>query len=643
MRGADALRLRHNASMTDLHHRRTGPVAVVAVLVGALSCSAERPAEIASEETEGSGAQPLSAVPAVVIDGRFDDWAGVAPALVDPVDAVPSSDATAAESAASGAAAAGIVPGDDVDIRAVHVVDDPTAVYLRIDFEDIVNVKGLGGGLDILLDADADDASGWSERGTEGVDLVVELSPHDPRLPGVPGAGVAVRTSASLAAAGPGGAGGWPAGRTSAYAVDLLMAPNVASRTYEIRLARGIRLAGVERPLFTAERLRARLVAFDVAGGIRDETGTIEYRFAHAAIRVLSAEVPSPDPASATSPGAPAAPDARAGLDDPAIPGAVVTPGTPAVVLQSPAATDPLARTEGTSLRVVSWNVARNSLVERREAVGRILAALDPDLLLLDEVTAQVDGEWIRELLAGLPGDRPGSWNVAFGGSGDDERCVLASRQPLERVEAFEGLAYGADFRRDWLAGIDDPDRRRAQAARLAGTIPVAGARLEFGGARLLAVALDLACCGDSLDGPEERRRRFEAERLRSVILEVLAAGTFEGLVVGGDLNLVGTLAPLEILVDELDPGGGRLASAEPLQLDGLSNATWSGPGQPFPPGRLDYQLYSASTLEVAGSFVFESADLGEPWLQRHGLQADDTARASDHMPVVVDYRLRRR
>ena len=47
--------------------------------------------------------------------------------------------------------------------------------------------------------------------------------------------------------------------------------------------------------------------------------------------------------------------------------------------------------------------------------------------------------------------------------------------------------------------------------------------------------------------------------------------------------------------------------------------------------------------MEVVRAFVFESSDLGDQWAERHGLRAGDSAAASDHLPIVVDFRWKKR
>ena len=74
----------------------------------------------------------------------------------------------------------------------------------------------------------------------------------------------------------------------------------------------------------------------------------------------------------------------------------------------------------------------------------------------------------------------------------------------------------------------------------------------------------------------------------------------------------------------------------------GRSSATWDGGRGQFPPGQLDYVLYSAATLDVRRAFVLETTDLSSRWLERYGLDVSDSERASDHRPLVVDFSWRR-
>ena len=115
------------------------------------------------------------------------------------------------------------------------------------------------------------------------------------------------------------------------------------------------------------------------------------------------------------------------------------------------------------------------------------------------------------------------------------------------------------------------------------------------------------------------------------------------GLVIGGDLNLVGSARPLEVLRAGLGSGGGDLAIVRPERLRDRSLATWRGTrdGDPFSPGRLDYVLYRSSVLRVERAFVLDAADLTREALERLRIRESDTLQ-SDHLPLVVDFAFRR-
>jgi hypothetical protein len=122
------------------------------------------------------------------------------------------------------------------------------------------------------------------------------------------------------------------------------------------------------------------------------------------------------------------------------------------------------------------------------------------------------------------------------------------------------------------------------------------------------------------------------------------AGRDIDAVVIGGDFNLVGTRHPLEVVRRGLDIDGSRLGVLYAAQLDGLSADTWRSPdgGGPFVPGRLDWLLYSDSTLEALRGFVFDSSDLTPYWLTQHRLRNHDSNATSDHLPIVADFRRRR-
>jgi endonuclease/exonuclease/phosphatase family metal-dependent hydrolase len=290
---------------------------------------------------------------------------------------------------------------------------------------------------------------------------------------------------------------------------------------------------------------------------------------------------------------------------------------------------------------MVTWNVSDRAIIEHPQIFLRTLAALRPDVVLLDEVTESSSAEEVQRFLAPLSGDPPKPWSVVFGRAGGYQRAVVASRHKVSPVEALDRLAY-APRERERLMRLTPPDRQAALQQSLDHGIGAVGAIVELDGRRMLMMPVDLQCCGNRTDSARDLRRQIEARTIRSAVKGVLGRQRLDAVVIGGDLNLVGSRKPLDVLLDGLDVDGSRLAVAEALQLDGLSNMTWSRSTDLFAPGRLDYVLYSDSSLQVGRAFVYNSRTLPPRWLRHHGLDAGDSSSASDHMPLVVDVRWKR-
>ena len=174
------------------------------------------------------------------------------------------------------------------------------------------------------------------------------------------------------------------------------------------------------------------------------------------------------------------------------------------------------------------------------------------------------------------------------------------------------------------------------------GGLSATGAWVVWGGLGILFAPVDLQSAG--YDGsPRDRLRELQARTLNRALAAALADRRGAGLVVGGDLNLVGSARPLEELRASLEVGGGNLQAARAERLRDRSLATWRGldPRAPFSPGRLDYMLYRGSVLSLERAFIFDAEDLSPGALELLGVRASDS-RASDHLPLVADFSLGR-
>ena len=299
-------------------------------------------------------------------------------------------------------------------------------------------------------------------------------------------------------------------------------------------------------------------------------------------------------------------------------------------------ANDPLARAAATSLRVAVWNVSGLQAAVRDWSAA-LIQAIDADVVMLDETTPLMTAAELEQWLPAGQGRRQ-PWRALVGLSG--ERSVVAVRGGV--AQAFGKVPYPPEGLAAWFMMGSPVDVTEHVDMAEAG-VGVTGAVAMLNGRRVLTVPVDLAS-GGSPESPPEALRSMEAQAIRTAVRKAVSTSRPHGIVVGGDLNLVGTRDPLDIMLRGLDLDGSPLAIVNALQLDGLSASTWQGrdAGGRFPPGRLDWLIDSDSTLELLNAFVLDSTDLSPYWLAHHGLRVTDSSTTSVHQPIVADFRWRR-
>lgn len=294
---------------------------------------------------------------------------------------------------------------------------------------------------------------------------------------------------------------------------------------------------------------------------------------------------------------------------------------------------DAVRRAPGTALRVLSWNVSDLGPIEAPDAFSRLITGLAPDVILFDEVSRDIDASWFADRFAELDGE----WTIVRGMAGGRQTTLAASRFPVRPV--LERIEYADSI----LVLIGEPSTPQLQQDLLTGisdAMPALAVAIDVDGRQILMVTTDLQCCGHA-GSSEDRARWMMADRIRDAVAEAIASASWAGVIVAGDFNLVGSRAPLDIIGAALDPAGADLEPAFALRLDGASTATWRSPG-PFPPGRLDFVLYSTSSLDVLRAFPFAVEDLAPSAVRSLALDAEDSRVVSDHLPVIVDFAIRR-
>jgi endonuclease/exonuclease/phosphatase family metal-dependent hydrolase len=297
-------------------------------------------------------------------------------------------------------------------------------------------------------------------------------------------------------------------------------------------------------------------------------------------------------------------------------------------------------RPASADFRLMTYNVSWDSIfpgksVTQAERFQRIIKAVDPDVLALQEIRRFSAAE-VAALLEAINPQREGtSWHAFRGNS-----TAIVSKFPLTMTAArLEPHTY----RDPAIAVVDLPDER----------CPV----------DLCLISSHFKCCGDLRNDPIRQR---QADGIMHWLRDAREAGgevelpARTAFVVAGDLNLVGGLQPLLTLLtgdisDEAVFGSDfapdwdetALTDAHPLHNGvGPDDYTWRNDDSDFDPGRLDYVVYTDSVLEAVNGFVLNTTSMSEAELASCGLErfdccADARGRDVDHLPVVVDFRMR--
>ncbi|TVQ49536.1 MAG: hypothetical protein EA371_02845 [Gammaproteobacteria bacterium] len=460
-----------------------------------------------------------------------------------------------------------------------QVLADPWHLYLRLALPEAVSLQTSTTTTEVLIDLDDEPATGRQVTPADGaaalgVDLALLFAPAESRDDAGLGSGAAARAYRR---------DGTPR-RLRHQQVGFAALPTHLADEFELRIPRHVledrRLGPLLRAEGTARVLVRRLAA---SGRVVWESG----------VMTLSR------PAAAAGPWQ-------------------VDSGLPARPAEA--------------VRVLSANVEWASPLENPAPFARLLAAAQPDIVLLQEwdrierdargrppprLSARSIAEWFD---THAPAERP--WEVHRTGA---LGVAIASQLPLTAVGEAP-LAYR-------LAAGEE--------ALLARSVRYVAALAESRIGPLLLANIHLKCCGGAASA-EDLQRKAEAVSINLALRRALAETDAEVVLVGGDFNLVGVTAPREIIAAGLDPTGGNLVAARILTLAGDSATTWRDPRSRFPPSRLDYLLYPPSVTVAVNAFLFDTAGLGEGALRRHGLAAGDAAY-SDHLPLVVDLERRQR
>ncbi len=473
----------------------------------------------------------------------------------------------------------------DGPLQAAWATDDAQWWYLSFSVRDSVSHSAMPGTLHVLIDADDNAQTGGTvfdaARGLTGVDLSLDLSRTDkPQGNGV-GAGAALRTvgTTSLDA------------YRSAYDLDVVALPTWSATRFELRIARGGALDGFGQ-LGRAVRVR---LAFESTRGVVTALPAARYAFATPLDTRPRANLVSALPAKAAG-----------------------------------------------SVRVVQWNVSEGSFRSPANH-AKLLAAVAPDVILLDEAYAETSDSTLADFFARPELAALGRWRFAYSRSGGRQHTVVATRdRDIRQATSMVRVEYPS--------GVLDSVRATAPNAaqhlfdiEAKAQLSSTGAWITIGGVETLVVPLDLQS-GGFFGSPQDQLRVLQSRAIRAQVQrELTSRASRSALVIAGDFNAIGSYESIHTLRQGLDVDGSDLALSESWRLGERTLVTWTDPkvGQ-FLPGRLDLTLYSDAAFERTGGFVFSSLDLSPAFAATLGIARETSAQTADHLIVVTDLRARR-
>ena len=262
-------------------------------------------------------------------------------------------------------------------------------------------------------------------------------------------------------------------------------------------------------------------------------------------------------------------------------------------------------REPGTDVRIVSFNTYFEGLSDpdRAGAMGRLLNSVDGDIYCFQE-------EWKTEghsdiLKRLMPPEGKGRWHI----------------------HKVHGNVIASKYRLNILPSKNDR---------------YAAAYIRSAENSLLVINAHLKAMG-YIDSGEDQLRVRQANDIVATIGEVCsgqyfqddAPGTKPAIVIVGDFNLVGSRAPLDLILDKKVYG---LKDWLIPNLIGESVVTWRGGSRAsFSPGKLDYVIYSAKTLTAKNGFILNSELLSQTELRQLKLDVADS-KLSDHLLMTIDF-----
>ncbi|MCD4745134.1 MAG: T9SS type A sorting domain-containing protein [Bacteroidales bacterium] len=279
-------------------------------------------------------------------------------------------------------------------------------------------------------------------------------------------------------------------------------------------------------------------------------------------------------------------------------------------------------------LRLMAYNI-RNDFEnnigglddpQRLPGLARIFTAIAPDIITINECWNTTISTALNFLNTNLPTGNIEGWYA----NKNDGANITASRHPI--IQSW--LVHPE--RRITACLIDLPDIFKQD---------------------ILVISAHFSCCDNDIT------RQMEADAFVSFMLDAKTQGGNIDLpentpfILMGDLNLVGLSQQLTTLLygdiqdtltfgpaAPIDWDNSDLEDLISRQTDKRMAYTWRNDEGSYPPGRLDYMIFSNSVTDIEKAFTLQTEVMPQERLDLYGLEESDTRNSSDHFPKVADF-----
>ena len=197
------------------------------------------------------------------------------------------------------------------------------------------------------------------------------------------------------------------------------------------------------------------------------------------------------------------------------------------------------------------------------------------------------------------------------------EPMFKATNIHYEHSDRIRGIAYGG------IGAIHSLAQRSGLIGGIDGQLHLLRSHLPYHESdHVLNIAYNILCGGQRLEDIEIRRND-------EVYLDALGALSIPDPTTAGDFCRRFRPSDVETLMDVINRTRQRIWRQQPSAFfeEAILEADWI--------------LYSGSVLDVHNDFILETRTMTAATLAANGLQAGDSATASDHDPRVADFSLR--